>query len=225
MMPAFLRLFSVLFALALAGCASWLGSGDAGEHPTIYAPTPHLALDRNGPTLDASVLIAAPSAAPMLDSPRIMVRLAGDELQFLRGARWSRAAPELLQDALLHVLEDSGKVQVARQDSGLAADWLLVMDIRRFEADYTQGPVPVIHIVVSAKLLNRQDKRIIAAQIFSHSETAQTSSTDAIISAFTEGLSQITLELAEWVLKTPLPLVGEGARRAGEGLPGAAELQ
>jgi len=209
MMPAFLRLFPVLFALALAGCASWLGSGDPGEHPTIYSPSPQIALDGNRPAHEASVLIAAPSAAPMLDSPRIVIRLAGDELQFLRGTRWSRSAPELLQDALLHVLEDSGKVQVARQDSGLAADWLLVMDIRHFEADYTQGPVPVIHIMVSAKLLNRQDKRIIAAQIFSHSGAIQASSTEAIISAFTEGLSQITLKLAEWILKAPLPS-GEG---------------
>jgi len=209
MMPFAQRLLLLLLLpLALVGCASWLGSGDAREHPTIYAPTPHLALNRSGPALDASVLIAAPSAAPMLDSPRIVIRLAGDELQFLRAARWSRSAPELLQAALLHVLEDSGKVQVARQDSGLAADWLLVMDLRRFEADYSQGPVPSIEIVVSAKLLNRQDKRIISSQIFNHSEPAQTSSTDAIISAFTEGVSKITLKLAEWVL-APLP-PGEG---------------
>jgi len=208
MMPTSLRLLPVLFVLALAGCASWLGSGDAGEHPTIYAPAPHLALDRNGPTLDASVLIAAPSAAPMLDSPRIVVRLAGDELQFLRGARWSRPAPELLQDALLHLLEDSGRAQVARQDSGFAADWLLIMDLRHFEADYSQGSVPAINIEVSAKLLNRQDKSIIASHIFNHSETAQASSTEAIINAFTEGLSQITLKLAEWIL-APLP-PGEG---------------
>jgi len=200
MMRFLLRLLPVwLLFFALTGCASWLGSGDAREHPAIYAPTPHLALNRDGPTLDASVLIAAPSAAPMLDSPRIVVRLAGDELQYLRGARWSRPAPELLQDALLHVLEDSGRLQVARQDSGFSADWLLVMDLRRFEADYRQGPVPNIEIVVSAKLLNRKDKRIIAWNILTHSESAQASSTEAIINAFGEGLSQMTLKLAEWV--------------------------
>jgi len=117
-----------LLSFILTGCASWLGSGDVGEHPTIYAPTPQVALSRDGPVLDASLMIATPSAAPMLDSPRIVVRLAGDELQFLHGARWSRPAPELLQEALLHVLEDSGRLQVAHQDSGFSADWLLVME-------------------------------------------------------------------------------------------------
>jgi len=195
-----LMLLVLLLPLTLAGCASWLGSGDAGEHPTIYAPVPHLALDRDGPNLDASLLIAAPSAAPMLDSPRIVVRLAGDELQYLHGARWSRPAPELLQEALLHVLEDSGRALVARQDSGLAADWLLDLDLRRFEADYRQGSVPTIEIVVSAKLLNRQDKSIIAWHILSHSEPAQASSTQAIINAFDEGLSRMSLKLAEWIL-------------------------
>jgi len=105
-----------------------------------------------------------------------------------------------LQEALLHVLEDSGRLQVAHQDSGFSADWLLVMDIRRFEADYSQGSVPSIEIVVSAKLIHRKDKRIMASHLMSHVEPTQTSSTDAIISAFGEGLSQITLKLAEWVL-------------------------
>jgi len=54
---------------------------------------------------------------------------------------------------------------------------------------------------VSAKLLNRKDKSILAWQIFNHSETAETSSTEAIISAFGEGLSQMTLKLAQWVLQ------------------------
>jgi len=206
--PKLPRLLPILLLLfGQSGCAAWLGSGDAGKHPTIYAPIPHLALDRSGPMLAASLLIAAPKAAPMLDSERIVIRLDDDELQFLRGARWSRRAPEMLQDALLHLLEDSGRAQVARHDSGFAADWLLIMDLRRFEADYSQGSVPNIKIEISAKLLNRQDKNVIAWHTFSHSETAAASSTQAIINALTEGLSQTTLELAGWVFKAPPPSV------------------
>jgi len=168
-------LLVLLLPLTLIGCASWLGSGKADEHPTIYSPLRQAAFNRNGPALNASVLIAPPSAAPMLDSQRIVIRLPGDELQFLRGARWARPAPELLQDSVLHLLEDSGRAEVARQDSGLAADWLLIMDLRRFEADYRQGPVPSVEIVVSAKLINRQDKKIMAWQLFTHSQAAEAS--------------------------------------------------
>jgi len=201
MSRCFPRLLAFLLLPAtLVGCASWLGSGDAGEHPSIYAPVPSAKLPPHWQASIDSLLIATPSAAPMLGSQRIVVRLANDELQFLHGARWAQPAPELLQDTLLHLLEDGGALNpLARQGSGLSADWLLLLDLRRFEADYRQGAVPTIEIVVSAKLVSRQDPDLVIWHLLSHSEPAAASSTEAIIAAFSEGLSQINLKLAHWL--------------------------
>jgi len=205
------RLFPRLLAMwllsaALGGCASWLGSGDAGDHPTVYSPIPQMAADPAWPQVAGSLLIATPSAAPMLDGTRIVVRASADGLQFLRSARWARPAPEMLQDALLHLLEDAGTfAAVARQGSAIAADWMLLMELRRFEAYYSHSAVPSIELVVSAKLVHRQNQSIIASCILTHSEPAAASSTDAIISAFSHSLQQLVPQLAGWVLHTTTP--------------------
>jgi len=223
MMPLSLprALAALLLTTALGGCTSWLGSGHPGEHPAMYAPTLQIAADPAWPQVARGLLIATPDAAPMLGSQRVVIRTTADELQLLRGARWARPAPELLQDALLHLLEDSGKLPaVARQGSTIAADWILLMDIRRFEADYRHNAIPSVDIAVSAKLVSRPDQRIIASRIFTHSEKADASSNAAIIGAFIRNLQHLTPQLAGWVLRcaaasgasSPLPQQeGEGS--------------
>jgi len=197
------RLLLGLLLVTLNGCASWLGSGDVGGHPTVYAPATQIVANPAWPQVNGVLLIAHPSAAPMLDSRRIVVRPAADELQLLRGARWARPAPEMLQETLLHLLEDSGKLRaVARQSSGIAGNWRLLLDIRRFEADYSQGPIPTVELVVNAKLVAYQEQQIIASQTFTHSQTAHTSTTGAIMTAFSQGLSQVTGQLTQWVLES-----------------------
>src|SRR3546814_18855839 len=64
------------------------------------------------------------------------VRPTPDELQVYKGANWSRPPTLMLEDAVLRALEDSGHIgAVARQGSGIAGDYKLVMDVRRFEAE------------------------------------------------------------------------------------------
>jgi len=199
----FSLLFGLLLGLALTGCASWLGHGDADDHPTLYAPNIQVAVDPAWPTVAGSVLIATPTAAPRLDSPRILVRTQGNELQLLRAARWARTPPEMVQDALLHTLEDSGKLRaVARQGNGVTGDVTLLLDLRRFEADYSRGAVPTVEIVLSAKLISRTEGRILSSRTFSQTEPAAASSTEAIMTAFGQGLEQVIAPLVHWVLES-----------------------
>src|SRR3546814_11720760 len=65
----------------------------------------------------------------------------------------------MLEDAVLRALEDSGHIgAVARQGSGIAGDYKLVMDVRRFEADYAGAAVPAATIEINAKLLHPADQ-------------------------------------------------------------------
>src|SRR3546814_11318529 len=90
----------------------------------------------------------------MLDGTRIAVRPVPGELQVYKGAVWANDPGEQLRDALLQTLEESGKLAaVARQGSGLAADYRLQLDVRHFEADYAGGPVPAATVDVNAKLV------------------------------------------------------------------------
>src|SRR3546814_9443388 len=96
----------------------------------------------------------------MTDSLRIAVRPTPDELQVYKGANWSRPPTLMLEDAVLRALEDSGHIgAVARQGSGIAGDYKLVMDVRRFEADYAGAAVPAATIEINAKLLHTADQQ------------------------------------------------------------------
>src|SRR3546814_15264019 len=96
----------------------------------------------------------------MLDGTRIAVRPVPGELQVYKGALWAKDPGEQLRDAVLQTLEESGKLAaVARQGSGLAADYRLELDVRRFEADYAGGAVPAATMEVNAKLVRSVGQR------------------------------------------------------------------
>src|SRR3546814_4964845 len=74
---------------------------------------------------------------------------------------------QMLEDAVLRALEDSGRIgAVARQGSGINGNYKLVMDLRRFEADYAGAAVPAATIEVNAKLLHSADQQVAASRTF-----------------------------------------------------------
>ena len=73
----------------------------------------------------------------------------------------------MIEDTVLRALEDSGKIPPSpAQGSGIGADYKLVMDLRRFEADYAGAAIPSATIEVNAKLLHAGDQRVVASRTF-----------------------------------------------------------
>ena len=140
----------------------------------------------------------------MIDSLRIAVRPSPSELQVYKGANWAKRPSDMLQDTILRALEDSGKIPaVARQGSGIGADYKLVLDLRRFEADYPQpGGLPAATIEVNAKLLHAQDQRVVAARTFLHAEPASTAAVADVVTAFDRALSTLGGDMTGWILTT-----------------------
>ncbi|MFT3761077.1 MAG: ABC-type transport auxiliary lipoprotein family protein [Pseudoxanthomonas sp.] len=196
------RFAAIGLALLLAGCSILGGGGSQGDRTTIYAPNVRVAADPAWPRVDWSLAIAQPTAPRMLDGSRIAVRPGADELQVYRGASWSQSPSTLLADAVLRTLEDSGRIAaVARQDSGIRADYKLVLDIRRFEADYAGMDVPSAVIEVNAKLLAVRDQRVVASHTFTHAESATSAEIPQVVAAFQKSLSALTGEIVDWTLR------------------------
>ena len=194
----------VAFALltTLTGC-SLLGGGKR-DRITIYSPDPRVQTDPSWPTVDWQLSLTSPEAARMIDSLRIAVRPSPAELQVYKGANWAKRPSDMLQDTLLRALEDSGKIPaVARQGSGISADYKLVLDLRRFEADYPQpGGLPAATIEVNAKLLHAQDQKVVAARTFLEAEPASSAAIPDVVAAFDRGLSTLGGDMAGWILTT-----------------------
>ena len=195
-----LRIPLILSLVALAGCSSILGSGPR-EPTTIYAPEVRVAADPAWPTVAWSLVIAKPTAARVVDSPRISVRPTPGELQVYRGVSWAQPATELVQDAVQRTLEDSGRIPaVASADAGILGDYKLVMDVRRFEADYAGAALPSAVVEINAKLVSSRDQRVVASRTFLQQQPATSVEVAQVAQAFEAALTAATADLVGLLL-------------------------
>jgi len=185
-------------ALLLAGCSILATPKDA---PTVFAPETKAEADPAWPSVNWQLGTSRPGAARVLDSSRIAVSPVPGELQVYKGAAWARTPPEMLEDGVLRTLEDSGKIPaVARQGSGIAADYRLVMDIRHFEADYLGAATPSAVVEVSAKLLHASDQAVVGSRVFRHAQPASGTDVALVADAFGQALGATSRDIAGWVL-------------------------
>ena len=202
-MPAATRRLATTVAttaavLLLAGCSILGGSK---EPSTIYAPDPRVAPDPAWPSVAWALAIAHPDATRMIDSQRIAVRPTPGELQVYKGAVWAKAPTDQVEDTVLHALEDSQKIAaVTRKGSGAAADYTLLMELRRFDADYAGHAVPAATIEVNAKLLHSPDQAIVAAHTFLQVVPAAATDTASVARAFDAALGTMGHDIAGWTL-------------------------
>ncbi len=194
------RLFAAVAACALlSGCA--LLGGGAREHATIYAPDPRISADPSWPTVQWQLTLNPATAARMIDSLRIAVRPIPGELQVYKGASWAKPPTQMLEDAVLRGLEDSGRIgAVARQGSGVDGDYKLVMDLRRFEADYAGATLPAAIIEVNAKLLHASERDVVASRTFLASRAAASTGVADVVASFDAALGDVAQQIDGWVL-------------------------
>ena len=190
----------LLAGLPLTGCSIIPDPKDA---PTIYAPEAKAEADPAWPSVAWQLATTRPGAARVLDSSRIAVSPVPGELQVYKGAVWARTPPEMLEDGVLRTLEDSGKIPaVARQGSGIGADYRLLMEIRHFEAEYAGAAVPSAVVEVSAKLLHASDQAVVGSRRFRHAQAASGTDAAVVADAFAQALRATSHDIAGWVLAT-----------------------
>jgi len=198
-----LSLATLLLPAVLAGCGIL---GGTKESPTIFAPDPAISADPAWPAVTWQLSTTRPTAPRMLDSSRIAVSPVPGEMQVYKGALWARNPTEMVEDTLLRTLEDSGKIPaVARQGSGISADYRLVMDLRHFEARYDEAGstgTPSAVIEVSAKLLHAPDQAVVGSRSFRHVRAAAGTDISQVADAFSQALGANSREMAGWVLTT-----------------------
>jgi cholesterol transport system auxiliary component len=185
----------------LTGCASLLGGSK--QTTTIYAPDTHVQAGQEWPQVRWQLAVGRTSGARAADSLRIAVRPTSNELQVYKDAQWAKSPGDMLEDGVLHALEDSGRIAVvARQGSGLASDYRLLLDVRRFESDYDGNAVPAATIEVTAKLLHVKDQKLAGSRTFLKSQAAATTAVPDVVDAFEQALTAMSGEIAGWTLVT-----------------------
>ena len=194
-------LIAAALLATLAGCSSLLGPK---ETPSIFAPELATTADAAWPSATWALGTVRPTAARILDGSRIAVSPVPGELQVYKGAMWARTPPEMLEETVLRMLEDSGKIpSVARQGSGIGAEYRLVMDIRHFESRYDAGgSTPAAVIEVNAKLLHVPDQSVAGSRTFRQTQAASGTDVALVADAFGQALGTLSREVVGWTLAT-----------------------
>ncbi len=192
------------FAMMLVATASLSGCSILPKQQsiTLYAPQPKIEADAAWPSVDWQLQIPRPYADATLDSERILVRPQPGELQVYKGAAWTQSAPDMVHDVLLRAFADSGRLRgVARRGEGVNAKYELLIDLRRFESDYSGGATPTVRVELGARLVHNADNRIVASRTIRIDTPADGADVATISRVFERGLGEAASEIVAWTLR------------------------
>lgn len=190
-----MRIACIAAAAALAaGCFG--GMREQAPPPLIYrVDAPSLAA---GTALPVDLKVVVSGTAPGLDGAGIAGRWPGQRLDYLAGARWADRLPVLVETALVEALQDSGRLRSVQGDLGrFRASHTLVVEVRRFEADYTAGGAPVAQVALAATLGRASDRHVLAAFTASASEGAAENRQSAVVEALEAAFARAAGDAAE----------------------------
>jgi len=192
--------FHLALTAALLLCLSGCFSAGA-KNTVVYTPRATLPIANDGPMVPWQIRIDTPRSSDFLDSIRIAVRRE-NTLQVFEAARWSDPVPDLLQGSLSQYFNNSGKITaVTGLDSNTASDALLLLDIRQFEAVYTDGDRSAAAVIsVQAKIQSTKTNRVLASKNFQVNIPAENKKIPQVMNAFDTALQQLSQDILAWTL-------------------------
>jgi cholesterol transport system auxiliary component len=187
---------TILAAAAALAAGCFGGLKDEVPAPLIYRLNPP-ALAAGAP-LAADLLVVVEDTAPGLDGTGIAGRWPGNRLDYLAGARWAEDVPTLVQAALIEALQATGRPRSVQGKLGrFRATHTLVIEVRRFDADYTGGGLPVAQVALAATLGRSFDRRVLASFTVAASEGAAENRQSSVVAAMDAAFAKAAGELAE----------------------------
>ncbi|ORE89683.1 ABC-type transport auxiliary lipoprotein family protein [Aurantimonas sp. 22II-16-19i] len=147
----------------------------------------------------AQILIPEPTAIKTLDNDKIVVKTAPYAVEYLAQSQWSDRLPRMVQLRLLQAFENTGRIgAVGVPGQGLAIDYQLVMEIRRFEIDVA-GPATA-RIEISVKALNDRNGTVRSTKIFTVAVPTGGAGNDTYVAALNRAFDRISGEIVVWTL-------------------------
>jgi cholesterol transport system auxiliary component len=169
--------------------------------PRIFRLTPKSTFPADLPRVDWQMIVEAPVANAGLDTTRVALMRGPHEIEYYARSSWVDTAPLMVQTLIIESFENSGKiVSVGRESLGLRADYLLKLELREFQAEYREGPLPRAHVAISAKLVKLPARQIVAAQTFEGFETASADAVEEVVNAMDLALGRVLRDIVVWTL-------------------------
>lgn len=193
------RIALACWGLVLGGC---VGSLFESKQPveTIYVLAPPAATPSAQP-VQADLAIASPRLAPGLEGMRIAV-LKGRELNYYSGARWGAELGQLVQNFVVQTLAGQGDFRsVASADVRAQSEYVLYVEVVHFQAEYTNGAAPQVHVAFTGRLLKFNDRELIDTVSADVLVPADDNRMGAVIAAFETAARQASAQLGDKVAR------------------------
>lgn len=164
------------------------GSGSAVAHAASGDATPA-----------PSVQLPRPSADPGLGSELITLVRSDHRLDYYLGSRWAADLPDVVETLAIDTLRASGAWGAVHESpSPFFADYLLQINIRRFEADYTGGaPAPRVIVVLDCTLVHRIGRDLVTSFVAQGEADAGENRLSAVVAAFEKAANAALTTMAD----------------------------
>ncbi len=198
----FLHASAGLGTLALLpGCASFLAQVDTP--PNLFRLTPKSTFGDDLMPVTWQLVVDQPYAAAAINSARIALMHNPIQIEYYARANWTDRAPDMIQGLIVESFENSGLISsVGRQSAGLRSNFVLLPEVREFQAEYLNGAPPVAHIRINVKLIAMPDRVIVANESFDAEAQATADTVEDVVVAFDEALGKVLKNLVRWTLIT-----------------------
>lgn len=182
-----------LAAITLAAC------GSTRQPPATFELSPPPPAQLRRASTKAQILIPEPTATRTLDSQQIVIKPTAQTVEYLGASQWTDRLPRLVQLRLLQGFQNTGRVGAAGvPGQGLAIDYQVVMEVRRFEVSLSPRPTAVVEI--SAKVLNDRTGQVRATRIFRGEEAASGTANEAYVEALDSAFGSVADEIVAWTI-------------------------
>ena len=192
------RFLLLALPVSLAGCSSVF---QGKPPPKLYTLSPVRDFPPTLPKVNTQLLVDVPTADGAIDTERIALMRNAVSVDYFADAAWTDRAPVLVQSLLVESFENTDKVgAIARDSVTLRADYVLMSDLRDFDAVYGNGAAPTIRVRIGLKLIHSDNRRIIGQREMQASADAGQDAIIPIVEAFDKALHQVISDTVTWAL-------------------------
>ncbi len=189
----------------LAGCAGLSSLVEVATPTDLYTLSPKSTFSTSLPRLKSQIVVDQPTATALVDTNQIAVQPTPLQVQYLPEARWVDRAPLIVQALMIESFENSGKVPAVGSSAiGLRADYLIVTDIREFQAFVPQTVEPSalqVDVRLNIKIIDAFSDRIIASKSFEEIVPSKSDAAADVANAFDEALGDTMRDAIEWSIR------------------------
>ena len=172
-----------VLAGAVTGCTGLFHSDARPEQVYLLRATP---VPQGTAAIATSLRLDRPTADSGLETTQIVLVQSDRRMSFFLAARWPAPPANMVEMLAVEKLRGSGLWQsVADSASPFPSDYVLLVKVRRFEADYTSGNVvPEVHVVLDCIVGKREGREVIKSFLAEGRVPASANKLSAVVAAF-----------------------------------------